>query len=237
MSTIRPVGNRGTHLSEPIEYGRSVIGNCLEYWPSASGETDVLIISGIHGEEPDCTVILSKAMRMLDAMPERTAIVTCANPDGINRGTRGNANGVDLNRNFPTADWSSDSVTHRWTIDCGNEVQLSSGEVGGSEPEATALIELVENLKPKQLIALHGPLGWIDDPDDSKLAHWISEKTGLPVVADAGYPTPGSFGTWAAERGTPIITWEFPIEGIETMFHTTVPVLVELLSGAFTSPE
>ena len=236
MNHIRPVEKRGTHQFQPIEYGRSAVGNVLEYWPSASGETDVLIISGIHGEEPDCSVILSKAMRMLEERPERIAIVTCANPDGGSRGTRGNANGVDLNRNFPTLDWSSDLVAHRWTIDCGNKVALSPGTSPGSEPETKALIGLVGQLKPRQLIALHGPLGWIDDPDDSELAHWISGETGLPVVADAGYPTPGSFGTWAAERAIPIITWEFPIEGIETMFHTTVPVLVKLLSGAFRAP-
>ncbi len=228
LKTIRPRRDRGNHLFEPVEYGRSVLGNRLEYWPSGCGNTDLLIIGGIHGEELDSTIVLSKALRMLSSPPERVAVVANANPDGGLRGMRGNAHGVDLNRNFPTGDWTPRAQTHRWTIDSESDVELSTGRYAGSEPETEALISLVNSLQPKRLIALHGPLACIDDPGNSDLGNWLSRKTGLPLVADVGYSTPGSFGTWALEKGIPIITWELPRESIESMFHSTVPVLFEI---------
>lgn len=223
--------NRGTLLDDPETYGTTVIGAPLEFFPSASGATDLLLIAGIHGEEPDTTVILSKALRSLSAPPEHAALILAANPDGLARGTRGNAHGVDLNRNFPTRDWRPAPVTHRWTLDVESDVALSPGSAPASEPETRALIALIERLAPRQLIALHGPLACLDDPTDSPLARALSARTGLPVVPDVGYPTPGSLGTWAAERSLPIITWEFPPDAIESLFHSHVPVLIELLLG------
>jgi protein MpaA len=222
---------RGSLLETPENYGVSVLGARLEFFPPASGKTDLFLIAGIHGEESDTTIILSKALRSLAAPPESAALILAANPDGLARGTRGNAHGVDLNRNFPTRDWQPDPVTHRWTLDVESDVALSPGSAPASEPETRALIALIERLAPRQLIALHGPLACIDDPDDSPLARALAARTGLPVVPDVGYPTPGSLGTWAAERRLPIITWEFPPEAIESLFHTHVPILVDLLAG------
>ena len=135
-----------------------------------------------------------------------------------------------MNRNFPSADWQSKPTTHRWTLEDESDVELSPGDAPASEPETQALIALIEDLRPEQVVALHGPLACIDDPTRSELAQWIAGKTGLPLVDDIGYPTPGSLGTWAAERDLPIITWEFPPHSIEKMFHTQVPPLVELLA-------
>ena len=225
----RPRPERGDHFSAPLTYGRSYLGAPLEYWPSASGETDILIVAGIHGEEADTTVILSKALRSLAALPERVACVLCANPDGTSRGTRGNARGVDLNRNFPTSDWAAQQVTHRWRLDLESEVLLTTGSAPASEPEVEALLKLVGTLQPHQLITLHGPLACIDDPDNTPLANQIGARTGMPVVPDVGYPTPGSFGTWARERNLPMITWEFPPDAIERMFVTTVPILIDIM--------
>jgi protein MpaA len=94
----------GTILFPPATYGRSVLGLPLEVWRPREA-CRLLVFAGIHGEEPETTFALSRALRQLSTPSPHAAVVLAANPDGLIRGTRGNARGVELNRNFPTADW------------------------------------------------------------------------------------------------------------------------------------
>lgn len=198
-----------------------------------SRDVRTLVFAGIHGEEPETSVVLSRSLRALEKPLERCAVVLGANPDGLIRGTRGNARGVDLNRNFPTRDWQASEVTHRWVVEEPSNVLLSTGVAPGSEPETQALIVLVEKLKPTRVIAMHAPLACIDDPEASAEAHWLGEQTGLPVVSGVGYPTPGSFGTWCAERKLPVITYEFPRKSVEQLVLDHLPALTQMLSGGW----
>lgn len=190
----------------------------------------MLIFAGIHGEEPETTYALSRALRQLSEPPRHCAVVLAANPDGLVRGTRGNARGVDLNRNFPTRDWQPNLVTHRSTLEDPSDVRLSPGEHAGSEPETQALRALIGELKPRAVIALHAPLACIDDANDSALGRQLAQRTGMPLVRDVGYPTPGSFGSWGSDNGVPVVTYEFPLAATEVLMRDHVPVLVELLT-------
>jgi len=205
-----------------------VLGLPLEVW-RPSGECHLLIHAGIHGEEPETTYALSRALRQLAEPPEHCAVVLAANPDGITRGTRGNARGVDLNRNFPSKDWRPGTVTHRSTIQDTSDVLLSTGEEPLSEPETRALLALIRDLEPRAVVALHAPLECIDDANDSVLGRRLAQRTGMPLVRDVGYPTPGSFGSWGSDNGVPVVTYEFPLAATEVLMHDHVPVLVELL--------
>jgi len=205
-----------------------VLGLPLEVW-RPSGECHLLIHAGIHGEEPETTYALSRALRQLAEPPEHCAVVLAANPDGITRGTRGNARGVDLNRNFPSKDWRPGTVTHRSTIQDTSDVLLSTGEEPLSEPETRALLALIRDLEPRAVIALHAPLECIDDANDSALGRRLAQRTGMPLVRDVGYPTPGSFGSWGSDNGVPVVTYEFPLAATEVLMRDHVPVLVELL--------
>jgi protein MpaA len=220
-------------LTEPHRYGRSHLGLPLEVW-RPSGKCRLLLFAGLHGEEPETVYALSRALRQLTARPKDCAVVLAANPDGLIRGTRANARGVDLNRNFPARNWRPDPVTHRSTNEDPSDIRLSPGSTAGSEPETRALISLIEDLKPGQVIALHAPLACIDDAQESPLAHRLAKRTGMPLVRDVGYPTPGSFGSWGADRGLPVITYEFPLAATEVLMRDHVPVLVELLTETST---
>ncbi|NIM48059.1 MAG: murein tripeptide amidase MpaA [Gemmatimonadales bacterium] len=219
----------GTLALKPDTYGRSRLGLPLEVW-RPRGDCKLLLFGGIHGEEPETTFALSRALRQLSESSPQCAAVLAANPDGLIRGTRGNACGVDLNRNFPASDWQPNPVTHRSTLDDPSDVVLSPGEQPGSEPETTALMGLIEELKPNAVIALHAPLACIDEQSETPLGTWLAERTGLPHQSGVGYPTPGSFGSWGAEQGIAVVTYEFPLTSTDELVREHVPVLVELLT-------
>jgi len=163
---LRPRPEWGTIPREPASYGRSHLGLPLEVW-LPRGECRLLIHAAIHGEEPETTYALSRALRQLTGPSAHTAVVLAANPDGLIRGTRGNARGVDLNRNFPSRDWRPGTVTHRSTIEDESEILLSTGSAPASEPETRALLSLIADLAPKAVVALHAPLACIDDAHDT----------------------------------------------------------------------
>jgi protein MpaA len=225
---LRPREQWGTIPWAPTTYGRSVLGLPLEVWRPRSA-CHLLVFAAIHGEEPETTYALSRALRQLASPPEHCAVVLSANPDGVMRGTRGNARGVDLNRNFPSKDWQGRAVTHRSTIEDRSDIVLSAGERPASEPETQALLSMIQELRPRAVVALHAPLACIDDVNDSALGQRLSQRTGMPLVRDVGYPTPGSFGSWGADHGVPVVTYEFPLAATEVLMRDHVPVLVELL--------
>lgn len=228
---LRDRRERGTFQWKPRQYGTSVQGAPLQVWMPENSEVELLIYGGIHGDETETTITLSRAFRSLSQSSPHCAIVLAANPDGMALGTRSNTNGVDLNRNCPTANWSPDPVPYRWSENSPRDVNLSAGTAPGSEPETQALLKLIEDVNPQYIVSLHGAIECIDDPNNTGLGQWLSEKTGMPLVPDVGYETPGSFGTWANEHDYRLITYEFPSASNEEHLENQFPVLVELLTN------
>ena len=157
------------------------------------------------------------------------AVILCANPDGLRHGTRGNSNGVDLNRNFPSSNWAAEPVTHRWNVGSDSEVLLSPGKRPCSEPEVLALTQVVNDLKPECVVSVHSPLGLIDDPECTDLGRMFSERSGMPRTVLPNEDTPGSFGSWARDIGVATITYELPNMTVWNMLPLPLPILRELL--------
>jgi protein MpaA len=224
--------DRGKILHTPTEYGKSVNGSPLEiFLPKEITNPKILILAGIHGDEPESTTLLSEALRHLKSDELNNAVILCANPDGMARGTRANVNGVDLNRNFPALNWKPEPVYYRNSKDKKRDIELSPGVKYASEPETKLLIDIIEKLDPNYIVSIHAPLACIEDPKKTGLSKWISDNTELPIVQDIGYKTPGSMGSWAADKDIPIITFELPSESIEEMKKTIVPTLIDVLTA------
>lgn len=230
-SDDRPFAQRGCIRRRASVYGRSVLGAPLQVFDADHRGADLLVFAGTHGDEGESVAVLSAALRTLPPGALAADVVLALNPDGLALGTRGNARGVDLNRNLPTADWDGAGTTYRWTVDRPREVALSTGDGPGSEPETQALLSLIDERRPRLVLSIHAPLGVVDDPDQTELGGWLARQSGLERVVDVGYPTPGSFGTWAAERFLPVVTLELPAEDRETLVRTWTPLLVPVLQG------
>lgn len=227
----RPRRERG-YFSHPwAEYGQSELGAPLLYFPAQCGENHGVVMAGTHGDEVSAIVALSCALRTLPPEKLRHHVILAVNPDGCQLGLRCNARGVDLNRNFATANWSGSGNVYRWNSAAEErDVRLSTGSKGGSEAETRALCQLLERLRPSWAVTIHDPLDCVEDPDKSPLGKWLSSQLKLPLVTDVGYQTPGSFGTWCAERKLPCITVEFPPISADAASEDYLEALVNLLT-------
>lgn len=214
-------------------FGVSVRGIPLDIYEPAGKTPRILIISAMHGDENLGSVLISECLRSLGPKDLHAAVILSMNPDGIIAGTRGNANGVDLNRNYPTENWKPDPVFYRNRPGAPQNISLSPGNSAGSEPETVALIKIMEELQPELVVSFHGFLACIDDPLSLNISEDIANRTKMELVADVGYKTPGSFGSWCAEQEVPIITYELPSLGIVELRKQHSPVIMDLLTGEY----
>ncbi|MDR1829924.1 MAG: murein tripeptide amidase MpaA [Candidatus Fibromonas sp.] len=206
---MRKEQHRGT-LPFPLkQYGKTALGAPLLYAPCKQKCT-LLAIAGIHGEEAETTFLLSRILRLFAEPLQSVAFVLCANPDGVALGTRGNSNGVDLNRNFPTANWSPKTTLSKATLESKRITELSPGKTPASEAETKYLIKLIRKLQPAEILSIHSPLACVDAPAVTPLTHFLTEVSQTPHKKNIGYPTPGSLGTWCGENSIHCVTWELP---------------------------
>ncbi|MDF2783723.1 MAG: murein peptide amidase [Pantoea eucrina] len=231
MSFHHPRPQRGQLDAVWQQYGRSVLGAPLLWFPAqAADQESGLIIAGTHGDENAAIATLSAALRTLPASLCRHHVILAVNPDGCQLGLRANARGVDLNRNFPAANWQRGETHYRWNSAAdARDVVLSTGEKPASEPETSALCHLIHQLQPRWVVSWHEPLACIDDPHHSALARWLGEQTALPVVSSVGYATPGSFGSWCADLGLLCITAEMPPVSVDEATERYLEAMINLL--------
>lgn len=149
-------------------------------------------------------------------------LVPVFNIDGVLAKTRTNSNGVDLNRNLATKDWSPEIKTPRY----------HPGPHALSEPENKKLAEFVDTKKPKLIISLHSWQPVLNvNGSCMEEAKTLSQLTGYKIDADIGYPTPGCLGTYAGlERTSPVITYEIERGlGPKEIIKIHVPAILEAL--------
>lgn len=177
-------GNRTTrHL-----IGHSVRGRAIYAYQRGEpyGPT-VLVVGSIHGNERDGVAVARRLLKMPAPDDVDLWVILNLNPDGRAAGTRGNAHGVDLNRNFP---W-------QWRHLSG---AFYSGRRSLSEPESRAAYRLIKRLRPRLTIWFHQPLGLVDGSRQSPAPERrFARLSGLPLKQLQGRYT-GTATSW--ERHT-----------------------------------
>jgi murein peptide amidase A len=206
--------------------GRSVHG--VPLWSNdvlpASGTPrfKVLLLGGIHGDElASVTLAFDWIARshgvQAAAMPhpDRTTRPTIAdvawrfvpllNPDGLlhSPSTRVNAHGVDLNRNFPTADWARDARPY-WVQRTRKDPRRFPGNQPLSEPESRWLLQQIDQFHPDLIVSVHAPYGLLDfdgpPPAPRRLGSLQLDPVGV---------YPGSLGNYGGlVKNVPVMTLE-----------------------------
>ena len=185
----------------------------------------VLIIGVFHGEEPQGNFLINEYLKTdMQGIKNRLLIIPCLNPDGMKKNQRQNANGVDLNRNFPTKNWIKTQKNEYWGAD-----------EAGSEIETKFMTEILNEYKIDAILSIHAPFKIVNyDGPAKELAEKISEITGYKVQAEIGYPTPGSFGNYAGvERNIPTITLELPEDETNEQLWKTNKGVFDFLAKVF----
>lgn len=221
--------------SDETILGTTVEGNNLVAYHYGSGDTEVLLIGGIHGGYSWSTAALGyELVDYFDANPNvvpeevLVTIIPVANPDGLDAavGTVGrfsttlanaltledrtaarfNANGVDLNRNFD-CDWSPTGTWRSQTV--------SGGATPFSEPEAAAIRDYVTEYTPDAAIVWFGSEGKVypsaceSDPTEASVALAATFAAAAEYPAEAefdAYAITGDMVNWLAAQDIPAIS-------------------------------
>lgn len=190
-------------ISTPQRAAGKILGYSIQHRPielitMGTGPQTVLIISTIHGNEDAGTPLVRQLISHLKRRPRllnshTILIVPVVNPDGRAQRTRGNAAGVDLNRNFP----SDNRINNNYY-----------GIRGLTEPESQILHDLIISHKPVRIVTLHQPLACLDyDGPAAELTHSMRLYCTLPVNKLGARP--GSLGSFAGvDQSIPIVTME-----------------------------
>ena len=102
---------RNSNLGTPLIW--TVFGD--ENSPTARENTTV-IMCGVHGDEITpvkfCWDLINEFKNNHTFQDKLIVVVPLVSPDSffVNKPTRTNGRGVDVNRNFPTLDWRSDAI-------------------------------------------------------------------------------------------------------------------------------
>lgn len=164
-----------TELRE-LTIGMSVLGRpIVAVHVQDSPHRPVIAIGSIHGDEVMGLKVIERLLNVGEIPADLNLwVISTVNPDGLALGTRGNANGVDLNRNFATDDWRI----------VGTGTEKYSGENAASETETRAVQEFLVEQKPLLVVWWHQYGQYVDDQRtvaDYDLIKQFSELTDFPI--------------------------------------------------------
>lgn len=173
----------------------------------------VLVIGAIHGDELSSASVALHWLKLAELSPVdmpqaiHWRFIPALNPDGLlsQPPRRVNANGVDLNRNFPTPNWDRDAKAY-WEKRTRKDPRRYPGSKPLSEPESKFVFDEMQRFKPQLIVSIHAPYGVLDfdgpSVPPSRLGRLYLDQVGI---------FPGSLGNYGGvHKGVPVVTVELP---------------------------
>lgn len=217
-----------------IMSGQSIKGEKIPAYKShIEADKYFYILGAVHGDEIEGAHL---AKKLFEWLKESTTvqlpivIVPIVNIDGFNAKSRVNANGVDLNRNLPSTQWTSEA----------REAKYFPGTAPLSEPENKFLVQLFEKFPPRFIISFHSWYPVINYNGKCKeVAEFLAKYNKYPIEADfLSHPTPGSLGEYGPQvLKTPVLTFECPLLSesvtLESIWAENEKAFKELFESGF----
>jgi protein MpaA len=179
---------------------------------SEGAKLRVLVLGAIHGDELSSGAVALHWIALAQQpaqmpQPVHWRFIPVLNPDGVmmRPSRRTNANGVDLNRNFPTPDWERDAPVY-WAQRTHKDPRRWPGNRPLSEPETRYLYQQMQSFRPHLIVSIHAPYGVLDfdgpSVPPSRLGRLYLDQVGI---------FPGSLGNYSGvHKGVPVVTIELP---------------------------
>lgn len=207
--TLSPTASP-TPLPRTVVFGQSVEGRDLTAYRIGDGARSVMLVGAVHGGfESNTTELMEALAEHFRANPADLPaditlwIIPALNPDGVERGRvlagRFNANGVDLNRNWPCG-WQPVAYFRDQTVSAGAEPL--------SEPETRALADLITSVQPAATLFYHAAASGVfaGTCGGEAGSGALSATVGLAAGYDTGeafsaYPVTGTAPAWVNSLG------------------------------------
>jgi murein peptide amidase A len=173
VTSTAPAAAADVHESS-VRIGTSVQGRAIvavHRWADAATRT-VLVVGSMHGDERAGMRVVRRLRTAALPAGVDLWLVRTMNPDGTAADRRTNADGVDLNRNFPRYWRPAGAGTSTW-----------SGPAAASEPETRALMTFLRTVNPRTTLVFHQPLDGVDSyrAKSMTLVRRLSRELDLPV--------------------------------------------------------
>jgi len=194
----------------------------------------ILLIGGTHGNEYASISTIYKWITLLNQSHTDSydwRIIPLLNPDGLMQksSSRTNANGVDLDRNFPTNDGDHNAMQY-WEENTNRDPEYFPGKKALSEPESQWLAEEIKQYQPDAIITIHAPLS-----SHAYISSNIKQSKKGAQYQQSITTFPGSFNQYVGtEINIPILTVELPysdIRSTKTEINEIWESLLEWLSS------